>query len=439
MHKKTLQTISMLLTAALLLPLVGCAGAPDALPSSPDEAAPDTLTAQTGVSVQQLAAPVYPVQTDNALALPDAASFWQRSAAQFLSGEDKGNRVFSPVSVYLALAMLAETTDGESRAQILSLLGEDSLETLRVKAADLWKACYTDDGDAKVLLGSSLWARDDISYVEQTMQNLAQFYYASVFAGQMGSEAYNKALQSWISEHTGGLLDHQVDSLRMNINTVLSLVTTLYYKAPWLQQFDASVTETDVFHALTGDTDCDYLRESETRSYYEGERFTAVGKELADGSTMFFLLPSEGVTPEELLQDPQALAFLSGDPDAASASRCLVHLKLPKFDVCSQSSLIDGLQALGVTDVFDETLADFSPLTDAVGDLCVTQVDHGTRVKIDEQGCEATAYTMISIVTKGARPVSKEVQFTLDRPFLFGVLTRDGIPLFTGVVHQPAE
>ena len=150
MHKKTMQTISMLLTAALLLPLVGCAGSPDILPSSPDETAPGTESAHVGVGVQQLAAPVYPEQTDDALALPDAASFWQKSAAQFLSGEGKDNRVFSPVSVYLALAMLAETTDANSRAQILSLLGEESLETLRANAAALWKACYTDDGDAKV-------------------------------------------------------------------------------------------------------------------------------------------------------------------------------------------------------------------------------------------------------------------------------------------------
>ena len=121
------------------------------------------------------------------------------------------------------------------------------------------------------------------------------------------------------------------------------------------------------------------------------------------------------------------------------SSRCLVHLRLPKFDAASQLSLIDGLKALGVTDVFDETRADFSPLTDALQELFVSQADHGARVMVDEQGCEAAAYTMISIETKSARPVRNEVEFTLDRPFLFGVVTDDGLPLFTGVVNRPGS
>lgn len=38
-----------------------------------------------------------------------------------LSGADGKNAVCSPVSVYMALSMLAEVTDGDTRAQILSL------------------------------------------------------------------------------------------------------------------------------------------------------------------------------------------------------------------------------------------------------------------------------------------------------------------------------
>lgn len=39
-----------------------------------------------------------------------------------LSGADGKNAVCSPVNVYMALSMLAEVTDGDTRAQILSLL-----------------------------------------------------------------------------------------------------------------------------------------------------------------------------------------------------------------------------------------------------------------------------------------------------------------------------
>lgn len=52
-------------------------------------------------------------------------------AAQFLSGAGEENAVLSPVNIYMALAMLAELTDGESRAQLLDLIGAQNIEAVR--------------------------------------------------------------------------------------------------------------------------------------------------------------------------------------------------------------------------------------------------------------------------------------------------------------------
>ena len=49
--------------------------------------------------------------------------FFASSIREFLSNSNGENKVYSPLSVYMALAMLAEVTDSESRQQILDLLG----------------------------------------------------------------------------------------------------------------------------------------------------------------------------------------------------------------------------------------------------------------------------------------------------------------------------
>ena len=36
-----------------------------------------------------------------------------------------------------------------------------------------------------------------------------------------------------------------------------------------------------------------------------------------------------------------------------------------------------------------------------------------------------------------AAPPEEEVDFTLNRPFVFAITGTDGLPLFVGVVHQP--
>ena len=58
-------------------------------------------------------------------------------------------------------------------------------------------------------------------------------------------------------------------------------------------------------------------------------------------------------------------------------------------------------------------------------------------MKVDEEGCEAAATTVINMNPGAAPSPREEVFFTLDRPFLFAVTLDSGLPLFTGVVNQP--
>ena len=75
-------------------------------------------------------------------------------------------------------------------------------------------------------------------------------------------------------------------------------------------------------------------------------------------------------------------------------------------------------------------------MTKDIDEIFVSQVEHAARVKIDEEGCEAAAYTVM-IACGSAMPPREEVEFTVDRPFLFVITGRDGLPLFIGVVNQP--
>ena len=82
--------------------------------------------------------------------------YYIKTARQLLGNADKENAIYSPLNIYVALAMLAETTDGNSRAEILKLLGVDSIETLRKKTDAIWNANYCDDGTVTSVLASSL-------------------------------------------------------------------------------------------------------------------------------------------------------------------------------------------------------------------------------------------------------------------------------------------
>ena len=362
-------------------------------------------------------------------------SYLRTVIPQLLTGRAGENKACSPINIYMALAMLAEITDGKSRDQILALLGSSDLDALRTEASAVWNANYCDDGAVTSILASSLWLNNKINFKQETMDALAKYYYASSFRGEMGSAAFDQALQNWINQQTGGLLKEQASGLTMDKETLLALATTIYFRARWSGEFSESNTSPDTFHADSGDVTCDFMHQSGTNAYYWSDRFSAVSKSLENSGAMWFLLPDEGVTPEELLADEQTMDFLLSGGESAESKYLIVNLSVPKFDIASDLDLTESLKGMGITDVFDPSISDFSPMTNDT-EVYLSQAKHAARVAIDEEGVTAAAYTAMMMCGAGAPP-EEEVDFTLDRPFVFAITGTDGLPLFVGVVHQP--
>ena len=363
-------------------------------------------------------------------------AFFAHSTRAFLSGEDAANRIYSPLNVYMALGMLAELTDGESRSQILTALGSESIDALRAQASDLWNANYRRDGAVSQVLASSLWLNEEVEFRQDTMDTLAETYYASSYQGEMGSEGFDRALQDWLNQQTGGLLEEQASAMELSPDTILALATTVFFQAKWSREFSPEGTTEDIFHTAEGDVTCSFMHQSRDKTYYWADSFSAVSQSLENGGAMWFLLPDEGLSPEALLDDPQTMEFILAGGEWSGQKRMMVNQSIPKFDVVSQLDLRSGLQALGITEVFDPACADFTPTAANPEGIYLSRTEHAARVMIDEEGCTAAAYTVM--VSAGApAPPEEEVDFILDRPFLFAITTQDGLPLFVGTVHQP--
>lgn len=372
--------------------------------------------------------------------LPDGISApdecFEALTAQFLSGAGDENAVVSPVNIYMALAMLAELTDGNSRSQLLELIGADSVEALREQAKAIWRACSRDEDEIQSVLASSVWLREDIGYVQSTMDTLADTYYASSYRGEMGTAELDRAIQSWLNEQTRGLLEEQAASIETNPLTVLLLATTIYYSAQWTSEFREELNYTDVFHAPSGDVDAEYMYARQFMDYFCGEGWGAVRLSLRGGNSMWFILPDEGVSVDTLLENEEVMRLMATG-EAGESEYARVYFSVPKFDIASQLDLIDGLKALGVTDVFDPTVSDFTPMTTDTDEIFVSEATHAARVRIDEEGVEAAAFTVLAPGDGAAAEPEREIYFTLDRPFLFAISSRDDLPLFAGAVNQP--
>lgn len=358
--------------------------------------------------------------------------FFTSASQEFLSGSQ--NTLWSPANAAIGLSMLTELTAGNTQAQLLELLGSESTDALRSHISALWESVYYKEGLEVSTLANSLWLKNGLHYEQNALDALSYHYYASVYRGNLGSAAVNKSIGAWLNSNTGGLLKSAADSIQLSKDTVLALYSTLYVQSKWVNEFSAAKNTTGTFHAPSGDRKVTYMnRDLLQTNYYWGDTYGAVSLGLKNGCRMWFILPDEGLTPEDVLRDGQYMDMLLFD-EWVKRKYMKVNLSVPKFDVSQARDLKDGLQALGVTDLFSPETADFSAITSDTP-VFITAANQAVRVQVDEQGVKAAVY--IEFPGAGAAmPPEEIIDFKLDRPFLF-VLTSDQVPLVAGVVNEP--
>ncbi len=369
-----------------------------------------------------------------AKSVPTMSKFANGLVSEALKHSDGGNLVMSPANIYMGLAMLAETAGGETRTEILKALDVESIEKLRENCDALMKAESVDDGLTKTVLANSLWMNDGIEFNKETLNTIAEKYYASSYWGDPASESFGKAMKEWLDEQTGGLLKDSIECIEIPPELILGIASTIYMKANWQNEFEPYYTDEETFHAPTGDIECDFMHgKFGAGGFYKGDNYAAVALPLKnDSGNMWFLLPDEGTTVNEMLENG-GMAFMLSDKSEAE-SDWMVNVSLPKLDVDSDSDIVEILKSMGITRCFTSE-ADFTPLTSQ--GAFVSNVKHAARVKTDEEGMEAAAYIEIYLGGNASYNGQKEFDFIADRPFVFCVTGVSDAPLFVGVVNTP--
>ena len=103
-----------------------------------------------------------------------------------------------------------------------------------------------------------------------------------------------------------------------------------------------------------------------------------------------------------------------------------VNLRLPKFELTYNKSLKDVLKSMGVNLPFDVN-ADFSNIR-RQNDIFINDIIHKTYLKVNEDGTEAAAVTMVEMMFNSFMPrEEKIIDMEVNRPFLF-ILRNDRLP-----------
>lgn len=141
-----------------------------------------------------------------------------------------------------------------------------------------------------------MWLNENVPYNEETLQVLAEQYLASTFSAPMGDEKTDKAIGEWINENTGNLLQDAAGEIQTKPETVMLLLTTLYFKDQWRDEFWKDATKKDTFTAASGEKQTvDFMHRTDDRAaYYRGENYTVAELGFRGGQSMRFCCRMRG-------------------------------------------------------------------------------------------------------------------------------------------------
>lgn len=354
------------------------------------------------------------------------------SAVRVLS-EKEGNRNYSPISLYFALALTAQGAKGETEEEFLSLLGVEDKEVLASECGRLFRRLYIDHEVTKRKMANSLWMRQGEDFQAAFLKTATDDFYTSLFQVDFEDPETGKIMGQWIGDQTGGLLTPEIET---SAEHMLAIVNTVYLYDEWLDCFLENFNTEEIFTTESGEEiPCEFMnREMDSAMYYDGEGYTGTFLRLKNAGSMFLILPDEGVAVQELLTAEKMEEMFSG----LEGHYGTVDLSLPKFCFEDDGDMIPMLQEMGLRTVFDGNRADFSDMT--AKQVFISMVNQETHIGVNEDGVEAAAYTIVEMTEGAANPMEMETyELKFDRPFLFGVISEMGIPLFLGICAEPVQ
>ena len=356
-----------------------------------------------------------------------------------------GNLFFSPLSIYMALAMTSAGASGDTLAQMEEAIHFPvSQEQLHLTFYALMSALENrqylpdDRGEGFTLnLVNSIWAQKGYAFLADFLDILERSYDTGVLLADFAADpdAVRDAINMWVEEATHDRITDLIPQGAITKETLLALVNAIYFNAPWAFPFDEQNTELGPFTLVDGtEVEVSLMHETELLGYAKGDQYQAVELDYnGNDLSMVVILPSPGAF--EAVNSRLSPAFISqviGD-----LSRENVILALPKFTVEWSDVLNDTLAGLGMPDAFNSSVADFSGI-DGRRVFSIGAVIHKAFVSVDEAGTEAAAATAVIMVgsAQGYQPTYYEVN--VDRPFLFFIRDKETQAiLFFGRVVYP--
>lgn len=357
--------------------------------------------------------------------------------SETISNNPNNKNVFiSPLSVSIALGMLWNGAQGDTRTEIGNTLKMSGFNTDEINEyyRTLQKGLPGLDPKTQLSIANAIWYKDDFNVLESFVNINHENFDAKIKALDFNKGWALDTINNWCSKSTKGLIPKILDKIPQE--AVMYLMNAVYFKGVWKTKFDKDLTTLSSFkNADDQNVDVNMMVLLDTFAYCSDKLAQYVDMPYGNGNySMTLVVPVSGVTPQQIINQ---LTGEKWDNIISSLVDAKVQIRLPRFKVENDLTLNEPLKNMGMKAAFTD-FADFRGITPNEK-IAVSEVKHKTYITVDEDGTEAAAVTSIGMVTTSL-PVIDYYIVNADRPFFFVIREKStGIIVFAGKVGSPAK
>lgn len=346
------------------------------------------------------------------------------------------NPVYSPVPVYLSLALLANGAEDGATHEILDTLNLTDLtdEEFNAYYHELINILEAESEGIELNISNSIWHDEEFEANADFLQLNKTYYDTDTFKLDFSDKQAPTEMNDWVSNATNGKIEKMID--KIGADTVMYLFSTIYFNGKWEMPFELEGTYESEFSVdgeildvdkMTGRFEVEHIITDTEEGIilpYEGDQYSFIA-----------LMPNRERTVREYLDtmDQRKVSELLN-----AIEKDEVDILLPKFEVSFENKLTDTLPDMGIKEIFDADTNSLSKMGKAIGNLYVSEMAQKTFIEVNELGTEAASAVSSAIDMMSIPEPKPTIDF--NRPFIYSIIDNDTeLPVFLGIMDNPEK
>ena len=337
--------------------------------------------------------------------------------------EGDGSVIVSPISVTYLLGMLNTGADGQTRQQIIDVLGlGNSVLEVNEYCKKMIDEAPRVDPSVTVKIANCIDVNSalGITLVPQFKTDMQNYYNAQIEALDFTKSSSLDKINNWCKKNTDGMIPSILD--RLSPAAAMYLLNAIYFKATWTEKFDPKDTRDMDFTMPDGSTSQHKMMHRKALAAYDKNDlcemlYLPYG---SNGYGMYVLLPVEGKTVDDVIQGlsaegVQEQLFEMGPHE--------VDILMPRFTTSNETMLNEVLSAMGMPRAFNPQYAEF-PNKAQGKNLFVSMMKQKAKIEVNEEGTKASSVTIsqMGVTAPPPAPQYLQVDFHATRPFVYYII-----------------